>query len=1823
MSTEQEHGKAQIVRPLQKCYYLQLVLLTILSMAKPYAHIDKQYSMGEVLSLMNPLIQEWFRSKFSELTEPQSYAVPLIHARKNVIVSSPTGSGKTMTAFLAIINELLNIQNEGKLEDRIYAVYVSPLRALANDINKNLSTPLEEITALAAQRGAEQPKIRVAVRSGDTSSYERQKMVRKPPHIFITTPESLALTMSSPVFRTKFKDIQWVILDELHEICDSKRGEFLSLTLERLADYCGDRFMRIGLSATMAPIEEMAAYLGGYDAGGKPRPVGIVEIKAQKSLDLGVICPVRDLNAVQADIANAKMYDELVELIDKHTTTLVFTNTRSATESVAYKLKERGLQGVEAHHGSLSKVTRKDVEDQLKSGKLKCVISSTSLELGIDIGSIDLVCQVGSPKSVAKGLQRIGRSGHSVGRMSIGRLLVFDRDDLVECAVLTRSAMLNRIDRVDIPKNSLDVLSQSIVGMSLERRWTVDEAYDVVRRSYCYHTLTKGDFLSVLRYLGSKGDFENVYSKIWYDENEHIFGKKRSARLIYFLNLGTISEESSYDVVSERGVPIGQLSDKFVERLSSKDIFVLGGRSYEFIRARGTTVLVRDAKGRKPTVPSWTGEMLPRSFDLSEDVGKFRAEMAGMMRKSEQELIDHLTKNYNVDRWSARSIINYFREQEGMIPELPTDRKLLIEGIIHTESGNRAIVFHFSFGRRTNDALSRAFAHAISQKFKCNTSVSISDDNFLISVPKEIPLKGIHSLVRSDKLRETLMRSLKDSELFKQRFRHVAARSFMILKNYRGKELSVSRQQMRSSTLLDQLGEIEDFPVIRETYNEVMSDVMDIEHATEVLKDIESGRRTVSYFGYTDTPSSFSHSILLSGIADVILMEDKSAMLRELHRKVLSHVMGKDARAYEFESEIVEKYFIAKRRKIDGIDQVRELLGTVGPLIMLKERGASMHLFTSRPHEEVRDWALRLLEQGELATVWIDDIYFIPADEEGAFAAICRKRDLADDEKNALSLLSSDELSTSEIASRLDMETETVSEIMHRLESLFLAKRVRMRKDGWAWSRNFVQPAEKEQSLERLLTRQLEYFGPQTAEEISYRFRCNEIVTKAEELVAEGIVSKGYFVAEEVEQYMLTRDYLALKNSGVRVYDFATVQRYLYRKSVEPLHSISDYFRKFASAGMMLEVFNRVPGFSRKEWDAMRRDETILMGRFLRGRVRYVLKEDAPMFVAAYRDQSLSEEEMHLLELVKNSGRSTSSAVVALSGINRDRAREAVDRLDRTLWLHRVYQDGEEWSSRNIYAYLDCSTGVERAREKIVERIIRGQGPIREMEIRSQTGFWDINLDAIAESIGAVRIVVGDASNQMYVMSDEIPLMEKNQELLEKTHVMSVFDPYVQPLWAELASKYGEGWFYPIVQRGSIAGVAEIWVMASCLEVRQLNLSENADISSVLSALRAVRSLYAQYGLDILRIREINAVSVDDLDAAVLRQCEGASFSRINGMLVIGNVIRQSFNRKKLSSFALQRQHIEQQFSDVREAINFMIGLRNNYEAMLRIKRVLSLDFEQKERRLLLGQIVPEHAAYTDAKWMSVCRAARIKRTGKVENHVYEIVETYQPVGVKQILQYSNMSKASTRSALRTLFRKSMVAIDGNKQYVAVRTEAIDRDAALRTIVIQLFRQFGVFTAEQLARMLKSSLGMRQLRELLSEMENEGTLAKGYLEKGSDTLYWILADDVTSLKKAEFRRRFIATQDDRIVAYFAEEVRSKLGIGSSNLIFDGPEVVGAFKGRIKENEVRVDRFEGEESIREMLQELASEMGILVRKKAVTHDEEWDVVGFYERTHPGR
>ncbi|MCD6525057.1 MAG: ATP-dependent helicase, partial [Thermococcus sp.] len=582
----------------------------------------REYSDEEIFSILSEPVREWFKRKFGSFTPPQRYAVMEIHKGENVLISSPTGSGKTLSAFLSAINELILLGKEGKLEDKIYVLYVSPLRALNNDIKRNLEGPLAEIKEVAKELGYELPEIRVGIRTSDTSSYEKSKMIRKPPHILITTPESLAIALNAPKFRERLKTVKYLIIDEVHALAENKRGSHLALSVERLQEMAENKFVRIGLSATIHPLEEVAKFVFGFDDDGKPRPGLIVDVSFAKQTEIRVESVVEDLIYTPAGALSEALYKRLAELIREHRTTLIFTNTRSGAERVAFNLKKRysefeGL--IEAHHSSLSREVRLDVEEKLKRGELRAVISSTSLELGLDIGTIDLVVLIGSPKSVNRALQRIGRAGHRLHEVSKGVILALDRDDLVEVTVLAHNARNRRLDRVRIPKNPLDVLVQHLLGMALNKVWDVEEAYRVVKRAYPFRDLPFEDFMSVLKYLAGEYtglEERKVYAKIWLEDGK--FGRRgKMTRAIYYMNVGTIPDEAKIRVYTMDKKLIGTVEEEFAERLMPGDIFVLAGRTYEFVKSRGNKLYVIPREGAKPTIPAWFSEMLPLSFDLA------------------------------------------------------------------------------------------------------------------------------------------------------------------------------------------------------------------------------------------------------------------------------------------------------------------------------------------------------------------------------------------------------------------------------------------------------------------------------------------------------------------------------------------------------------------------------------------------------------------------------------------------------------------------------------------------------------------------------------------------------------------------------------------------------------------------------------------------------------------------------------------------------------------------------------------------------------------------------------------------------------------------------------------------------------------------------------------------------------------------------------------------------------------------------------------------------------------------------------------------------
>ncbi|BCS91811.1 MAG: ATP-dependent DNA helicase Hel308 [Metallosphaera javensis (ex Sakai et al. 2022)] len=857
--------------------------------------LAKQISDEEVFGLLRPYVAQWFREKYGSFTPPQKASIPTIKANENVLISSPTGSGKTMAAFVGILDSLLELAEKNALEDKVYAVYISPLRALNNDMYKNLFLPLEEIKTKVSLP----QEIRIGVRTSDTSPNEKQKMLRRPPHILITTPESFAISLVSPKFSQRLKDVRWVVVDEIHELAGSKRGAYLSGFLELFESFLSNTPpVRIGLSATISPLEEVAKFLVG------DRDCKIVDARFLKGMDLRVISPVRDLIHSSEEEVSRGIYRTIMDEIKKHRTTLIFTNTRSAAERVSYRIRKMVEEEklfdadlVGAHHSSLSRDVRLEIENKLKNGELKVVVSSTSLELGIDIGYIDLVLLLSSPKSVSRLLQRIGRAGHHIRQISKGRVIVVDRDDLVECAILTKLAREKKIDNVHIPRKPLDVLVQLVLASSLMAEQDVERLYSAIKRSYSFSNLTREEFDSVVDYLlGKFGlDSRNVYPKIRLGDKG--IRPKRGGRMIFYLNSGTIPEESLIPVFTEGNKYVGNLEEEFVEILSPGDIFILGGRTYEFLLSKGNRVLVKPAEGQRPTVPSWFSEMLPLAIESAIEISSFRGRIARMIGegKSQEEIVTYIENFLDISKSAARSIYTYILEEylftDGNVPD---DKNLLIE-IYDDEEDRRNFIFHALFGRRALDALSRIVAWKLGSDLNMDVRTSITDNGFVLTIgeKKDYDIAKAIAEINPNDVYDLLGNIVLRTEMVKRRFRHTAERSLMLLKRYKGRETSIDRRQLNSEVLMNVVKEIPNFPVLKETLREILEDYMDIHSAKWILERIAKGDIKLTVIGPNPIPSPFAHQILAKEYSDIVLASDKREFLRKMHDKVLQFLREK------------------------------------------------------------------------------------------------------------------------------------------------------------------------------------------------------------------------------------------------------------------------------------------------------------------------------------------------------------------------------------------------------------------------------------------------------------------------------------------------------------------------------------------------------------------------------------------------------------------------------------------------------------------------------------------------------------------------------------------------------------------------------------------------------------------------------------------------------------------------------------------------------------------------------------------------------------------
>ena len=851
------------------------------------------------LAQFDPLIQTWFRARFSGVTSPQEQGWPLIAAGHHTLISAPTGSGKTLSAFLICLDRLVRAVRLGPLPNQTQVVYVSPLKALSTDIHRNLEVPLAEISAIAERQGILLAPIRTGVRTGDTSAMDRRRMTKDAPHILVTTPESLYILLTAPAPRKNLQSVSTVIVDEIHAMADDKRGAHLALSLERLDSLVGKRVQRIGLSATVKPIEVVAEFLA---PGAK-----IVNTGHRREMDLAVEVPRSELEAVAANEVWNEIYDRIAALILEHRTTLVFVNTRRMSERVAHALEARlGPDIVFPHHGSLSRKMRHEAESRLREGQLRAVVATASLELGIDIGTVDLVCQVGSPRNIAVALQRIGRAGHWVGAMPKGRLFPTTRDELIECAAVISAIRAGDLERIEIPENPIDILAQQIVAEAAslhgDEAWLEADLYESFRRAYPYRNLERRHFDEVVAMLSSGIATSRGRSgaMLHRDEVNGRIKGRRGARLAAITSGGAIPDNANYTVVAEpEGKTVGTLDEDFAIESHAGDVFLLGTHAWRIRRVENGRVRVEDAHGASPTIPFWLGEAPGRSRELSWHVASIRERILA----DPNDAPPFLMEECSLSAAGAGEAAAYVRQAAAELGALPSQQTIVAERFFD-EGGGMQLVLHAPFGSRITRAWGLALRKRFCRTFNFELQAAATDNGLVLSLSDQhsFPLALVFEFLREATVEGVLSQALLDAPMFGARWRWNASRALAILRFSGGRKTPANIVRMRSEDLLasvfpDQVAcaenltgppVIPDHPLVRETMQNCLHEAMDLDGLRDILRGIESGSlRTVAID--TARASSFGHEILNANpyaFLDDAPLEERRTRAVELRGKI-------------------------------------------------------------------------------------------------------------------------------------------------------------------------------------------------------------------------------------------------------------------------------------------------------------------------------------------------------------------------------------------------------------------------------------------------------------------------------------------------------------------------------------------------------------------------------------------------------------------------------------------------------------------------------------------------------------------------------------------------------------------------------------------------------------------------------------------------------------------------------------------------------------------------------------------------------------------------
>jgi ATP-dependent Lhr-like helicase len=982
--------------------------------------LDSQFGFSPALEWAHPIVQEWFLTRLGQPTEPQEQGWPHILAGRTTLISAPTGSGKTLAAFLACIDRLVRKALAGELLDRVEVLYVSPLKALGNDIQKNLEIPLREILQLAEDRGMLMPEIRAAVRTGDTLMQERRAMLKRPPHILVTTPESLYILLTAAKSREILTSVETVIVDEIHAVADDKRGSHLALSLERLEALTTRSPLRIGLSATQRPIELIAQFLAGSD---RPYPA-VVQIGHQRTADIAVEVPSSELSPVTSHEVWDEIYDSLARLVRQHRSTLVFVNTRRLAERLAHHLAERlGADAVATHHGSLSRKLRLAAERKLKAGEVCVLVATASLELGIDIGSVELACVIGSPRAISVAWQRIGRAGHWHGAIPKGRIFATTRDELLECAALVRAMRHGDLDRIAIPEVPLDILAQQLVAMCAVEDWDEDLLFTLVRRAYPFRNLQRSEFDEVISML-SEGINARRGRYGTHLHRDRVNGRvrgRRGSRLAAITSGGAIPDNALYTVVAEpEGVVVGTVDEDFAVESLRGDIMLLGNSSWRIRRVQAGRVIVEDAHGAAPNIPFWRGEAPSRTAELSQQVSELREEVnvrtravtPGPELRSSAGFCDAvawLQGECGLDVPGAEQVVEYIIAGRAGLGAVPTQKTIIAERFFD-ESGGMQLVIHAPLGGRINKAWGLALRKRFCRAFNLELQAAATDDGINISLTDQhsFPLADVFRFLHPASVSQVLQQAVLTSPIFTARWRWNASRALMLLRWQGGKKVPPQIQRMRADDLLASVfpdaaacqeniaGEmrIPEHPLVREVMKDALTEAMDIEGLKVVLEDIlRGGIQCVAI----DTPvaSQFSHEIINANpyaYLDDAPLEERRARAVEMRRVLPDAVVSQIGRLDPAAVAEVREQAWPDVRNADELHDVLDTLVALPESFSAASQQGAGEAIQTAVQDSLSAWKEffeQLIAQDRSTRAWVSDRgYWVTAENIKTFTQL-------------------------------------------------------------------------------------------------------------------------------------------------------------------------------------------------------------------------------------------------------------------------------------------------------------------------------------------------------------------------------------------------------------------------------------------------------------------------------------------------------------------------------------------------------------------------------------------------------------------------------------------------------------------------------------------------------------------------------------------------------------------------------------------------------------------------------------------------------------------